>query len=184
MSDDKEKETAESIYESEADEHQDEEVNESAESVSHTVHDASDAAQNALGKAMALKESNPKLFFGAIGGVVLLLILLMSSGGSQNELPVTKMANLSIGQTYQLRGVNTYDPSATIRLVAVPGSLAAYDDTEEDDRSGGCKHMPQGTKVKLVQVQEAFGSTKFVEVEILDGDCAGRKGWAVSTNLS
>ena len=157
---------------------------ETAGSVDKTANAASNAAGNVLSKLMEIKESNPKVFFGAIGGLVVIVLIMMMTGGSKKNIPVTKMANLSIGQVYTLKGVNTYDPAATIRLVAVPGSMAAYDDTEKGDREGGCKHMPQGTKVKLVQIQEAFGKAKFVEVEMINGECAGKKGWAIATNLN
>ena len=167
-----------------------ESVNDSDESTSNTAKtgdktttSASNAAGNLLSKIMEIKESNPKVFFGGIGGLVLVVLIIMMMGGNKKNLPVKKMASLSIGQLYELKGVNTYDPAATIRLVSVPGSMAAYDDTEVEDRKGGCKHMPQGTKVKLVQVQEAFGKAKFVEVEMIEGECAGKKGWAVATNL-
>ena len=169
----------------------DENANESVESADEStnkttekVNEASNAAGNVISKIMEIKESNPKVFYGGIGGLVVIILIMMMSGGNNKNLPVKKMANLSIGQTYELKGVNTYDPAAKIRLVAVPGSMAAYDDTEAEDRKGACKQMPQGTKVKLLQVQEAFGSAKFVEVEMIDGECAGKKGWAVSTNLN
>jgi hypothetical protein len=164
-----------------------ESVNDSDESTSNTAETGdktTNTAGNVLSKIMEIKESNPKVFFGAIGGLVVVVLVVMMTGGSNKNLPVTKMASLSIGQVYTLKGVNTYDPAATIRLVAVPGSMAAYDDTEKGDREGGCKHMPQGTKVKLVQIQEAFGKAKFVEVEMINGECAGKKGWAVATNLN
>ena len=167
-----------------------ESVNDSDESTSNTAKtgdktttSASNAAGNLLSKIMEIKESNPKVFFGGIGGLVLVVLIIMMMGGNKKNLPVKKMASLSIGQLYELKGVNTYDPAVKIRLVAVPGSMAAYDDTEKEDREGACKQMPQGTKVKLLQVQEAFGSAKFVEVEMIDGECAGKKGWAVATNL-
>ena len=169
----------------------DENANESVESADEStnkttekVNEASNAAGNVISKIMEIKESNPKVFYGGIGGLVVIILIMMMTGGNNKNLPVRKMANLSIGQTYELKGVNTYDPAAKIRLVAVPGSMAAYDDTEAEDRKGACKQMPQGTKVKLLQVQEAFGSAKFVEVEMIDGECAGKKGWAVSTNLN
>jgi hypothetical protein len=169
-----------------------ESTNDSDESTSNTAETgdktttaaASNAAGNVLSKIMELKESNPKVFFSGIGGLVLVILVVMMMGGGKKNLPVKQMANLSIGQVYELKGVNTYDPAATIRLVPVPGSMAAYDDTEEEDRKGGCKHMPQGTKVKLVQIQEAFGKAKFVEVEMIEGECAGKKGWAIATNLN
>ncbi len=168
------------------DENAKESVNDSDESTSNpaeTDDKATNAAGNVLAKIMEIKESNPKVFFGAIGGLVVVVLVVMMTGGSNKNLPVTKMADLSIGQVYELKGVNTYDPAATVRLVAVPGSMAAYDDTEAADREGGCKHMPQGTKVKLVQIQKAFDKAKFVEVEMVEGECAGKKGWAVATNL-
>lgn len=159
-------------------------VEDATEALSETADAASDAAEGAVAKVMAIKESNPKLFFGALIGVVLIILFLMMSGGSDKKMPVSRSVNLAVGQTYSLKGANTYDPKATIRLVAIPGSIAAYDDTEKEDRDGGCKHMPQGTKVKLLQIQAAFGQAKFVQVEMLNGECAGKKGWAVSNNLN
>ncbi len=145
---------------------------------------ASNAVGNVVSKILELKESNPKVFFGALGGLVLIIIILMMSGGdSKKTLHVVKVANVSIGQTYELRAMNSYDPKSTVRLVAIPGSMAAYDDTESEDRVGGCRHMPQGTKVKVTQMQEAFGSTKFVQVEMIAGECAGQRGWTLVNNI-
>ncbi|KAF3983356.1 MAG: hypothetical protein HFP81_00945 [Methylococcales symbiont of Hymedesmia sp. n. MRB-2018] len=141
---------------------------------------------NVVSKVLQLKESNPKVLFGAIGALVVVILILMMSGGSSVKKGLTefKVGNISIGQTYELRGVNNrYDVKSTIRLVSVPGSLAAYDDTEAEDRKGGCKHMPQGTKVKVTQVQKAFKTTQFAEVEMLAGECAGHKGWTFIHNL-
>ncbi|MDD1623019.1 MAG: hypothetical protein LUQ11_16210 [Methylococcaceae bacterium] len=147
-----------------------------------------DAAKNAVGNLLttllALKESNPKVFFGGIGAVVLLLLILMMSGGSDSKLPVHQAKAVVVGQNYVLKGANAYDPQATIRLVSVPGSMAAYDDTEEADREGACKHIQDGTPVKVVQSQDAYGKKDvFVEVEMLEGECVGKKGWALAINL-
>ncbi len=159
-------------------------INEVVEDISEAVEDISDAAESKLSKLMELKESNPKLFFGGIAGLLLLIVIFfMMSGGSKKNLPIAKITNISTGQTYQLKGVNTYDANSTIRLVPVPGSMAAYDDTEVADREGECQHMPSGTKVKAIQIQESLGTTKFVQVEMLEGDCAGQKGWVISNNL-
>ncbi len=160
-------------------------VDQAEEIMDDAVETVSEGTENIASKVMALKESNPKVLYGAIGVLAFVVLGLMMMGGGDNKpsLPVAKVMNLAIGQTYALKGVNTYDPNATVRLVAVPGSIAAYDDTEEKDRKGECKHMPQGTKVKISQIQEAFGKVKFVEVEMLDGECAGKKGWTVSNNL-
>lgn len=145
---------------------------------------ASTVISGAVAKALEVKQSNPKLFFAGIGIAVLLIIVLMSGGeDSSKKLTKITVANVVIGQTYELRSVNTYDSKSTVRLVAVPGSMAAYDDTEREDRVGGCKHMAQGTPVKVLQIQGAFKTAKFVEVEITAGECAGKKGWTIINNL-
>lgn len=155
-----------------------------SESVNASVDTAKNAAGNLLATVLELKESNPKVFFGGIGAVVLLLLILMMSGGSDSKLPVREAKPIVVGQSYVLKGANAYDPQATIRLVAVPGSMAAYDDTEEADREGACKHIQEGTPVKVVQSQDAYGKKDvFVEVEMMSGECAGKKGWALAVNL-
>ena len=155
-----------------------------SEAVNASVDSAKNAAGNLLTTVLELKESNPKVFFGGIGAIVLLVLILMMSGGSDSKLPVHQAKPIVVGQSYVLKGANAYDPQATIRLVAVPGSMAAYDDTEENDREGGCKHIQEGTPVKAVQSQDAYGKKDvFVEVEMLSGECAGKKGWALAINL-
>ena len=106
------------------------------------------------------------------------------SSGSSTKVPTFKQTPIVIGNEYKLQGANNTAPEATVRLVAVPGSMAAFDDTEEADRSG-CKHMPQGTRVKALQTQSAYGKDDaFVQVEILDeGECKGQKGWALGIDL-
>lgn len=148
-----------------------------------------DNAKNLLGNltasALALKESKPKVFYGAIGGAALLILVMMFSGGdSRPTVTGPKMASLAVGQTYKLRAPNSYDPASTIRLVPAPGTLAAYDDTEEADRSGNCQHFPQGTAVKLLRLQDAFNTTnEFAEVSIEGGECNGKSGWVLSIDL-
>ena len=136
-------------------------VDQAEEIMDDAVETVSEGTENIASKVMALKESNPKVLYGAIGALAFVVLgLMMMGGGDKPSLPVAKVMNLAIGQAYALKGVNTYDPNATVRLVAVPGSIAAYDDTEEKDRKGECKHMPQGTKVKISQIQEAFWKSK------------------------
>lgn len=155
----------------------------STESVNASVESAKNAASNLLANFMALKDSNPKVFFGAIGGVVLLVLIMMFSGGSEPKMPIHQSKAVVIGQSYVLKSANAYDPQATVRLVAVPGSMAAYDDTEEADREG-CKHINEGTPVKVIQSQDAYGKKDvFVEVEMTNGECAGKRGWALAINL-
>ncbi|MDP3010805.1 MAG: hypothetical protein Q8N30_17270 [Methylococcales bacterium] len=148
------------------------------------VESSSDKAGNALSAILDLKEKNPKVFFGAIGGIVVLLIFLMS-GGEEAKVPQgAQIKNLAIGQKYVLKSANSYDPAATVRLVAVPGAIAAYDDTEEADRSTPCQHIPQGTPVSVAELQDAYGTKNaFVKVLIEDGDCKGKDGWALAIDV-
>lgn len=145
---------------------------------------AENAAGNALANVLALRESNPKVFYGGLGGAVLLVLALLIGGGSDAKLVAHQAKPIVVGQSYVLKGANAYDPNATIRLVSVPGSMAAYDDTEENDREGSCKHIPEGTPVKLIQSQDAYGKKDvFAEVEMTSGECEGKRGWALSVNL-
>jgi len=173
----------------------DKNLNDSVEEVVETVTEAVEEAVetvteaveegNAVSKIMELKDSNPKVFFGAIAGLVVVILAMVMGGGESNK-PVqqSRQVNLSIGNTYSLKGVNSYGTNAKIRLVAVPGSMAAYDESEKEGDEGSCKDMPEGTKVKLLSIQEALGGAKFVELELLDAaGCSGRKGWATASNL-
>ena len=147
---------------------------------------AGNAAAGMVANLMHLKESNPKVFFGGIGALALLLLIMMFSGGSDKKLPVYQSKPLVVGQSYVLKSPNTYDQNATIRLVSVPGSMAAYDDTEENDRDGACKHMAQNTPVKLTQsqVDTTDKNVIWAEVEIMaEGECQGRKAWTSGINL-
>jgi hypothetical protein len=159
------------------------ETNQAAKAASESVESAKNAAGNLMATVLALKDSNPKVFYGGAGAVVLLLLFLVMGGGSNSKLPVHESKPVVIGQNYVLKSANAYDPQATIRLVAVPGSMAAYDDTEEADREG-CKHIAQGTPVKVIQSQDAYGKKDvFVEVEMTSGECQGKRGWALAINL-
>ncbi len=107
------------------------------ENANKTIETAKGVVGNLVSSVMNLKEKNPKVFFGAIGGVVLLLIIMMMSG-DDSKPAVSKYSskNLAVGQRYVLKNPNALDEGATIRLVSTPGAIAAYDDTEEADRSG------------------------------------------------
>ncbi|MFM8341475.1 MAG: hypothetical protein ACKN9F_04570, partial [Methylomonas sp.] len=98
-------------------------ASEVAESV--VAEPAENAVGNIVASVLALRESNPKVFYGGLGGIVLLLVLLLS-GGSDSKLVAHQSKPIVVGQNYVLKGANAYDPNATIRLVSVPGSMAAY----------------------------------------------------------
>ena len=143
-------------------------------------------AGNLFSSFLSLKETNPKVFFGAIAGVAALLVLMMSSGGngSKPSLSGPKIINLAIGQRYSLKSANAYDPSATVRLVSTPGAIASYADTEEAARSGVCQHLPQGTQVSVLDFADALGKQNaYAKVKVEDGDCKGTEAWALAIDI-
>lgn len=157
-----------------------------AQSATEAASATAEAGKNAVASFLALKESNPKVFYGGVGAVVLVIVGLMFSGGDDKKLPVHQAKPIVPGQSYVLKSPNTYDPNATIRLVSVPGSMAAYDDTEENDREGACKHMPQNTPVKLIQSQPDSSDKNVVWVEVemaAAGECQGKRAWTSAINL-
>jgi len=155
------------------------------EDIQEAVETAKTTANNLLATVLSLKESNPKVFYGGIGGVVLLiLILMMSGGGSSKAVHESGIKNLVVGQRYVLQSANAYDKDATVRLVSVPGTMTAYDDTEAADRTGACQHMAQGTPVSVLELQDAYGKKNtYAKVQIEDGECKGSTGWALSIDV-
>lgn len=156
------------------------------ENVKQTVDTAKDTVGNLVSSFLSLKEKNPKIFFGAIGGVVILLVVMMSMGGDSSKPTISGPAlkDLTVGQRYVLKSANAYDPSATVRLVSTPGAIAAYDDTEEADRSGACQHMPQGTPVSVLEFADAYGKQKaYAKVKIEEGECKGNEAWALAIDV-
>jgi hypothetical protein len=142
-----------------------------------------DKGGNIISLILEMKEKKPMVFWAALGGVVLLLILLMSGGG-EKPLSGPKIQSLAVGQKAVLKSANSYDPAATVRLVAVPGAIAAYDDTEEADRNTPCQHIAQGTHVSVAELQDAYGTKNaFVKVLIEDGECKGKDGWALAIDV-
>ncbi|MDT8406770.1 MAG: hypothetical protein RQ715_05935 [Methylococcales bacterium] len=144
-----------------------------------------DKALDLGAKVLALRTENPKVFYGGVGAfVVVLLVLIFSGGDNKGKLEHIDISRLTAGQRYELRSPNSSVASATVRLVSVPGSTEAYDDTEEDDRVGNCKHLPQGTPVEVLGFQDAYGKAKtFSQVKILEGECQGHTSWTLSINV-
>ena len=156
------------------------------ENVKQTVDSAKDTAGNLVSSFLSLKEKNPKVFFGSIGGVGVLLVLMMTMGGGGSKPTISGpvMKDLAVGQRYVLKSANAYDAAATVRLVSTPGAIAAYDDTEEADRTGACQHIPQGTPVSVIEFSDAYGKQKtYAKVKIEDGECKGNEGWALSIDI-
>ena len=157
------------------------------ENVKQTVDSAKNTVGNLVSSFLSLKEKNPKVFFGAIGGVVVLLFIMMTMVGDNSSKPAISgpaLKDLAVGQRYVLKSANAYDPAATVRLVSTPGAIAAYDDTEEADRSGACQHMPQGTPVSVLDFADAYGKQKaYVKVRIEEGECKGNEAWALAIDV-
>ena len=149
-----------------------------------------DAAKETAGKvfsvAMDLKEKNPKVFFGAIGGVVLLLLVIMMSGGDSKPSITPTAKSLVTGQRYILKNPNTYEVESPIQLVAVPGAIAAFDDSEDDGKGKveSCRRIAQGTPVTIIEFQDFAGKKNaFVKVQIEDGECKGASGWVLAIDV-
>jgi len=156
------------------------------ENVKQTVDSAKNTAGNMISSFLSLKENNPKVFFGSIGGVAILLVLMMTMGGGGSKPVISGpvLKDLAIGQRYVLKSANAYDPAATVRLVSTPGAIAAYDDTEEKDRAGVCQHILQGTPVSVLEFADAYGKQKtYAKVRIEDGSCKGNEAWALAIDV-
>jgi hypothetical protein len=149
-----------------------------------------DAAKETAGKLfslmMDLKEKNPKVFFGAIGGIVVLVLVMMMSGGDSGVLPKTSTKSLVSGQRYVLKNPNTYEVESPIQLVAVPGAIAAFDDSEDAEKGKveSCRRIAQGTPVTAVDFQDFAGKKNaFVKVQIEEGECKGSSGWVLAIDV-
>ncbi len=142
--------------------------------------------QNAIASILSLKDNNPKVFYGAIVGIVALLLVIMMSGGGSGvilESQSTQSRNIVAGQSYILKSSNSYSKNSSVRLVSVPGSMAAYDDTEEADREG-CLHLPEGSSVTVKDLTDAFGKKNaFAKVVAETGECTGKGGWVSVNNI-
>ncbi len=151
---------------------------------SSSVDEAAKPSNTLVTTALELKQSNPKLFFGGIGGVFVLLLIVMSMGGGSDVVPAKPMKDHVAGQNYVLRGANSSDANGKIRIVQVPGSVAAFDDSEEDPKEQACNHLAAETQVKAIGFQDFAGKKNaFVNVEVLSGNCKGKKGWALAIDV-
>jgi hypothetical protein len=167
-----------------SDEENTNQTKESAENTSQTVESTTNNSSNITSTLLTLKESNPKVFFGAIGGVALLILVIMMSGGDSNPMPNSAPKNLVLGQKYTLKNPNAYEVASPIRLVTVPGAIAAYDDSEDATKKEACRQIPQGTAITLTELQDAYGKKNvFGKVKIEEGECKGSEGWVLSIDV-
>jgi hypothetical protein len=154
------------------------------DNLNKTVDSAKSVVSNQIAAMMSLKEKNPKAFYGILAVVILPILILMMSGGESTGVSGPTIKDLAVGQKYALKSPNTVDPSAKIRLVPVPGTLAAYDDSEEEDRNAVCQHMAQGTPVEVMDFADAYGKKKmFVKVKVTEGECKDKDGWVLAIDV-
>ncbi|MFI3155161.1 MAG: hypothetical protein QX199_03285 [Methylococcaceae bacterium] len=156
------------------------------ENAKKTVEAAKETAGKLLSAMMSLKEQNPKVFFGAIGGLVFLLLVMMMSGGDPEIVSGPSAKNLVAGQRYVLKNPNTYEVQSPIQLVAVPGAIAAFDDSEDEEKGKveSCRRIAQGTAVSVVDFQDFAGKKNaFVKVQVEDGECKGNSGWVLAIDV-
>jgi len=156
------------------------------ENAKKTVDAAKETAGKLFSSMMSLKEKNPKVFFGVIGGVVLLLIVMMMSGGDSGFVSGPSAKNLVAGQRYVLKNPNTYEIESPIQLLAVPGAIAAFDDSEDVEKGKveSCRRIAQGTPITIVDFQDFAGKKNaFVKVQVEDGDCKGSSGWVLAIDV-
>lgn len=146
---------------------------------------AKEKASAAAGQIFAflsnLKQQNPKVFYGGVGGVVLVVLYLMMFGGNPEIISGPSQTALTVGQSYVLKTPNIAGENPQVRMVSTPGQMEAYDDTEETDRQG-CKTLPQGTRVTVKDLFKQPGMN-FAKVEILEGECKGKTMWTLAVNV-
>ncbi len=149
------------------------------------VETAANPITGALASAMALKESNAKLFYGIAGGVgaILLTLLMLGFGGSDEILKKAESKGIAAGQKYTLKSPNVATDGAevpSIRLVSTPGAIAAFDDDE--NKTEECRKFPVGTNVTVLDKQEQ-SNVVYAKVQIDEGNCSGTIGWVLGINL-
>lgn len=163
-----------------------EELKESVEEVKESAAEVQKTVSSGLSSVLAMKESNPKVFFGGLGLLLVFVALIAMSGGEEepSTLSNKQAVNLAVGKQYILKSPNSYDDKATVQLLPVPGTIAAYDDGASDDDKNPCKAIVQGTHVSVMSFQDAFGKKNtFAQVKVEEGSCKDKDGWVLSVDL-
>jgi hypothetical protein len=152
----------------------------------NTVDVAKETGVKLFSLMMELKEKNEKVFFGVIGAIVFLLIVIMMSGGDSKTISGSVAKNLVAGQRYVLKNPNSYEIEAPIQLLAVPGAIAAFDESEDEGKGKveSCRHIAQGTAVSILDFQDFAGKKNaFVKVQVEDGSCKDSSGWVLAIDV-
>ncbi len=129
-----------------------------------------DMVKNIGSNIMALREDNPKMFYGG-AVVIFIVILFLFAGGGPSDAPQMKMS-LVKGQTYIIKSPN----GGKVLLLAKP--MMGSSDLAEDT----CL-IESGTPAKYLE-QTLVSYIHFVQVSPSSGDCSGKTGWTSKINLS
>lgn len=141
----------------------------------------SKAEEGGLGKfiamAMALREKNPRVFYGGIGAFVLIVLALLFFGGG--EVEQAPVPTVQVGQTYKLVNPNVTG-GGDVLLLQAPGRMGATD-PELREKEQICV-VEAGTPAKVLE-QTVVNYVKYAKVEPLAGECQGKSGWTSLVNL-
>jgi len=129
-------------------------------------------AKDVVGNLISFSKQKPKVFYGCIGGLVLvvLIINLMTPGGEDIGGPT-----ITIGNVYTIASPN----GGPANLTSSPVFSSA--DYAGEDSVNVCQIKP-GTKGKALE-KRFVTYINYVRLEILDGDCQGKKGWTAAPSL-
>jgi hypothetical protein len=145
---------------------------------------AAEPKANPLAGFLAMKESNAAAFYGVIGGVgaVIVTLLALGMGGDDEILKKANTQSIASGQKYTLKSPNAAAEGGevlTVRLVATPGAIAAFDDEENKEE---CRKFPVGTNVTVLDKQQT-ANVVYAKVQVDEGSCSGTIGWVLGINL-
>lgn len=161
------------------------EVEVTTQTKTETTTAAAESTENGLASFLALKDNSPTTFYGIVGGVgvIVVTLLALGFGGSDEVLKKAESKGLAAGQKYTLKSPNVVTDGAelpTVRLVATPGAIAAFDDDE--NKTEECRKFPVGTNVTVLDKQES-STVVYAKVQIEEGSCVGTIGWVLGINL-
>jgi len=128
---------------------------------------------NAVQNIIATLKDNPKAIYAVIGALAVIgLVMALGGGGGQVQVKTAAAP----GQTIVLQNPNGGDT----QLNAIPG-LVSVAQSEEDEKQIVC-HVAAGTPAVVEEEQSVVG-LPFVKVQVKDGPCQGKSGWASKINI-
>ncbi len=162
-----------------------EEIKETVEEVVEAVEEKAEAVKEEveatsskiLSMITGLKEKNPLAFYGGIGAIALIFLGLLFFGG--DNVGTAPVPTIEVGKVYTLVNPNVTG-GGDVLLLQAPGRMGATD-PELREKEQVCV-VKEHTPAKVLQ-ETIVAYVKYVQVEPLEGDCAGKKGWTTIVNL-